>query len=171
MLLKGAQEGGKNRHKEAQLVVLTFSMLPVLLGFPICQLLHLLPTRSDQMIMQLSRTASLVSESALLDIKFKWWFRLSQAVLRKAEPQVQPTLQTMLSNLISGEPSDSVHRGDYHHLIFEVAHLPFCCPLDQATKRCCVCRLMCLSFTCGNSNSVMTAIANIACCTLSPAWR
>ncbi|KAK9822311.1 hypothetical protein WJX74_006163 [Apatococcus lobatus] len=47
-------------------------------------------------------------------------YRLSQAVLRKAEPQVQPTLQMMLSSLISGEPSESVHRGHYHHLIFEV---------------------------------------------------
>ncbi len=46
--------------------------------------------------------------------------RLSQAVLRRAEAQVQPVLQTMLSAIISGEPSDSVHKGDYHRLIFEV---------------------------------------------------
>ena len=46
--------------------------------------------------------------------------RLSQAVLRRAEAQVQPILQTMLSAIISGEPTDSVHKGDYHRLIFEV---------------------------------------------------
>lgn len=67
-------------------------------------------------------------------MKFEGWHRLSQAVLRKAEPQVQPTLQTMLSNLISGEPSESVHRGDYHHLIFEVADLTSCSPKSMRRR-------------------------------------